>query len=52
VQVEEVFLVLKVLQLAWYGTFIAMVTVIIQKQRSVVRQSKRKTDDEEAADKT
>jgi hypothetical protein len=51
VQVELVFLVLKVIQLAWYGTFIALVTIIIQKQISVVKKSKRKAEAEEAAEK-
>jgi len=51
VTVEQVFLALKFIQLAWYGTFIAMVTMIIQKQRAVVRASKRKADAEAAAEK-
>jgi hypothetical protein len=50
VQVEQAFLALKVLQLAWYGTFIALVTTIIQKQRSVIQKSKRRAE-EEAAEK-
>jgi len=48
-QVELVFLVLKVIQLAWYGTFIAVVTTIVQKQVSIVKKSKRKAETEEAA---
>ena len=51
VQVELLFIVLKVIQLAWYGTFIAMVTMIIQKQVNVVKKSKRRADAEDAAEK-
>jgi hypothetical protein len=42
VQVAIVFIVLKAIQLAWYGTFIAMVSMIVQKQLRVVKNSKNK----------
>jgi hypothetical protein len=49
VQVALLFIVLKVIQLAWYGTFIAMISMIIQKQVRVVKKSKRKAEAEDAA---
>jgi hypothetical protein len=48
-QVALVFIVLKVIQLAWYGTFLAMVSMIIQKQILIVKKSRRKAEAEDAA---
>jgi hypothetical protein len=50
VQVALVFLVLKGIQLAWYGTFIAMIATIIHRQRRVVKNSKHKVGEDEEAE--
>jgi hypothetical protein len=42
------FIALKVVQLAWYSVFLALVTQIIQKQRLVVRRARRKAEQEGA----
>jgi heme/copper-type cytochrome/quinol oxidase subunit 2 len=44
---ELLFVALKVVQAAWYGVFLAMVTVIVQNQMRVVRESRRRAGQEE-----
>jgi hypothetical protein len=47
VQVAVAFIALKIIQLAWYGTFIAMVSMIVQRQMRVVKNSKNKIEEED-----
>jgi len=48
INAELLFVLLKVVQLAWYGVFLTMVTLIIHRQMRLVRESRRRGESEDA----